>query len=308
MTMKADELPRIDLTLDDLVQLLERIKSVLAPEDYQIIEKLASSFIYTTQLLEKQGITIQELRRLLFGMKSEKLTKILDDLEKGKATPHDAAPPEKPGEPLEAGGGNPVPSPDELHTPSDETTRTKRKGHGRKPADAYVGAKQVDIPHESLKPGDPCPLPGCTGTVYALLHPSVLVRFRGQAPLGATVYRLGQLRCNLCLTVFTAKAPADVGTEKYDATAASMIPLLRYGTGVPWNRLEGLEAGFGIPLPASTQWDVTEAAYQKIAPAVEHLKNEAAQGDVFYNDDTTVKILSLMEENKERRKEKRGHG
>jgi len=305
---KTDELPRIDLTLDDLVHLLERIKGALAPEDYQIIEKLVSSFIYMTRLLEKQGITIQELRRLLFGMKSEKLKKILDDLETEKSAPPDDAPPEKPGEPLGAGGVDPAPPPDEMKTPPDAAAETKRKGHGRMPADAYVGAEQVDIPHESLKPGDPCPLPGCKGTVYALLHPQVLVRFRGQAPLGATVIRLGQLRCNLCLTVFTAKAPEWVGPEKFDATAASMIPLLRYGTGVPWNRLEGLEAGFGIPLPASTQWDVTEAAYKKIAIAFEHLKNEAAQGDVFYNDDTPMPILALIKENKEKRKEKRGHG
>jgi transposase len=306
---KAGELPRIDLTLEDLTRLLERIRSVLASEDYQIIETLVSSFIYTTQLLEKQGITIQELRRLLFGMKSEKLKKILDDVEKEKTAPEDTgSPEEKPGEPTRAGAENPTPPPDEKESPADGGPEKKRKGHGRKPADAYAGAEQIYISHESLKPGDPCPKPGCTGTVYRLLHPSVLVRFQGQAPLGATVIRLEQLRCNLCLTVFTAKAPEWIGPEKFDATASSMIPLLRYGTGVPWNRVEGLQAGFRIPLPASTQWDVTEAAYQKIAPAVEHLKNEAAQGDVFYNDDTTVKILSLMEENKERRREKRGHG
>jgi hypothetical protein len=304
---KANELPRIDLTLDDLLGLLERIKSALAPEDYEIIEKLVSSFIYMTQLLEKQGVTIQELRRLLFGMKSEKLKKILDDVEKEKSAAETGSPEEKPGEPTGAGAENSTP-PDEKETQADGAPETKRKGHGRKPADAYEGAEQVYISHESLKPGDPCPLPGCKGTVYALLHPQVLVRFRGQAPLGAKVIHLEQLRCNLCLTVFTAKAPEWIGPEKFDATASSMIPLLRYGTGVPWNRVEGLQAGFRIPLPASTQWDVTEAAYQKIAPAVEHLKNEAAQGDVFYNDDTTVKILSLVKENKERRKEKRDHG
>ncbi len=130
--------------------------------------------------------------------------------------------------------------------------------------------------------------------MYTLLHPSVLVRFRGQAPLGTKVFRLGQLRCNLCLTVFTAKPPEEAGTEKYDATAASMIALLRYGTGVPWNRLEGLEAGFGIPLPTSTLWDVSEAAYKNIAIAFEELKNEAAQGDVFYNDDTPGPRLLLL--------------
>jgi len=294
MMTKAEEIERIDVTADDLARLLDRSRGVLSKEDYEILEKVVATFVYLARLLGRQGMTIKELRRLAFGPQSEKLSKILDDLEEEKTQPGDA------------GDGGSAP-PDEKETP-EAGAKVKKKGHGRNPADAYEGAEKIFIPHETLKPGDPCPDPACKGTVYALLHPKVLVRFRGQAPLGAKVIELGQLRCNLCLKVYTAKAPEWIGPEKFDATAASMIPLLRYGTGVPWNRLEGLQAGFRIPLPASTQWDVTEAAYQKIAPAVEHLKNEAAQGDVFYNDDTTVKILSLMEENKERRKEKRGHG
>jgi hypothetical protein len=308
MTTKADEIPRIEITLEDAVRLLDRVKKALAPEDHQIIEKIVGSFFLMERLLEKQGITIKEFRKLFIsGMKSEKLARILEELERKEPASSSLDSEGKVEEPV-AGGGEAAAPTNEAETVKDGAVEKKRKGHGRKPADAYVGAEKVDIPHESLKPGDPCPLPRCKGTVYAILHPQVLVRFRGQAPLGATVFRLGQLRCNLCLTVFTAKAPADVGTEKYDATAGSMIGLLRYGTGVPWNRLEGLQAGFGIPLPASTQWDVSEAAYKKIAIAFEHLKNEAAQGDVFYNDDTPMKILSLMKENKERRKEKRGHG
>jgi hypothetical protein len=33
-----------------------------------------------------------------------------------------------------------------------------------------------------------------------------------------------------------------------------MMGLLKYGSGVPSYRLEGLEENLGIPLPASTQW------------------------------------------------------
>src|SRR5262252_3273845 len=36
-------------------------------------------------------------------------------------------------------------------------------------------------------------------------------------------------------------------------TAAAMIGLLKYGSGVPFYRLEGLEGSLGVPLPASTQ-------------------------------------------------------
>ena len=54
------------------------------------------------------------------------------------------------------------------------------------------------------------------------------------------------------------QAPASVGEKKYDETAAAMIALLKYGSGVPFYRLEGLEASLGIPLPASTQWEIVE--------------------------------------------------
>ncbi|MGO8792179.1 MAG: hypothetical protein ACLQVL_32990 [Terriglobia bacterium] len=66
------------------------------------------------------------------------------------------------------------------------------------------------------------------------------MRVVGQAPLEATVYRLQKLRCSLCGEVFTAAAPPGVGTGKYDATASSMLALLKYGSGLPFYRLENL--------------------------------------------------------------------
>ena len=73
------------------------------------------------------------------------------------------------------------------------------------------------------------------------------MRIKGQAPIAATVYELEKLRCNLCGDVFTAAAPEEAGEEKYDETAASMIAMLRYGSGFPWYRLEGLQENLGIP-------------------------------------------------------------
>jgi hypothetical protein len=122
----------------------------------------------------------------------------------------------------------------------------------------------------------------------------VLVRITGQPPLAATIYHLQKLRCHLCGQVFTAAAPAEADNGKYDATAGSMIGLLKYGSGLPFNRLEGLQGYLKIPLPASTQWDIVPAAATSVAPAFEELIRQAAQGEVLHNDDTTVKILELM--------------
>jgi len=137
--------------------------------------------------------------------------------------------------------------------------------------------------------------PDCErGRLYRQREPKLLVRVRGMAPLDATVYECEKLRCNGCNGVYTAAAPPDVGEDKYDETASAMVGLLKYGTGLPFTRLEKLQSNLGIPLPASTQWDLVEGAASKYEPAVDELIRQAAQGEVVYNDDTTMKILELM--------------
>ena len=124
----------------------------------------------------------------------------------------------------------------------------------------------------------------------------MVVRLIGQSPVGAKVYYLQKLRCNLCGVVFTADLPEGTGEAKYDATVGSMIALLKYGTGMPFHRAETLQASLGIPLPASTQWDIVAAQAERAEPVFAELVRQAAQGDVVYNDDTTIKILAVMKE------------
>src|SRR5262249_3837002 len=136
--------------------------------------------------------------------------------------------------------------------------------------------------------------PACRqGTLYEKA-PGVLLRISGQPPVAATLYELQRLRCHLCGQVFTAEAPQGAGEQKYQATAGSMIALLKYGSGLPFNRLAGLQGHLEVPLPASTQWDVVAAVARLVTPAFDELVRQAAQGDVLHNDDTTIKILALM--------------
>ncbi len=73
------------------------------------------------------------------------------------------------------------------------------------------------------------------------------MRIVGQAPLTATIYDLQRLRCNLCGEVYSADAPEGVGEDKYDESAAAMIAQLKYGTGMPFYRLEDLEQNLESP-------------------------------------------------------------
>jgi transposase len=167
------------------------------------------------------------------------------------------------------------------------------RGHGRNGASTYTGAQKVVIPAK-LAGGDACP--ECArGRVYPQ-RPKTLVRVVGQAPVEATVYEMERLRCNACGQVFTAETPEGFDRDKYDATAAAMIAQLKYGTGVPFTRLERMQGQLGIPLPAATQWELVEQAAAVLKPAFEQLVSEAAQGEVLHNDDTGMRILQLARE------------
>jgi len=72
-----------------------------------------------------------------------------------------------------------------------------------------------------------------------------------------------------------------------------MIALLKYGSGLPFNRLERLQGSLGIPLPASTQWDILASCVSVFTPIHETLILTAAQGKVVHNDDTSMKVLEL---------------
>jgi transposase len=179
--------------------------------------------------------------------------------------------------------------------PAEEEPANKPAGHGRNGAHTYRGAEKVEVAHQSLQSGNRCPDCG-RGNVYEQKEPKVLVRIVGQAPLAATVYELERLRCNACGQIFTAQEPEGIGPEKYDETAAAMIAQLKYGSGVPFHRLERMEDLMGIPLPASTQWEVVEEAAALIKPAHDELIRQAAQGEVMHNDDTGMRVLRLARE------------
>jgi hypothetical protein len=179
--------------------------------------------------------------------------------------------------------------------PTADANTPKKPGHGRHGAEAFDGAKKVPVAHQNLKHGERCPDCG-KGNVYGQKEPKVLVRIIGQAPLAATVYSLERLRCGACGQVFTAQEPEGVGPEKYDETAGAMIAQLKYGSGVPFYRLEKLESQLGIPLPAATQWEIVEDVAEVIKPACEELIRQAAQGEVMHNDDTSMRVLKMERE------------
>ena len=270
---------RVKVPIERLNAILERTRTEPLPADEHATLKAAvDTLARLTEELETKTTTLERVRHLIFGPRTETTDKVL-----GKE-PADTT------QPSTAGEASTVPK-------GDAPRKPPRKGHGRNGAEDYPRAPRIRVPHASLQHGDPCPEPGCTGRVYVQREePAVLVRVTGVAPLQAQVYALEWLRCGLCGTVFTAAPPAGVGETKYDESAAAMIALLKYGCGLPFHRIARLEAALAIPLPETTQWDVVQPAAGQLAPAFEAFVQQAAQAKVVYNDDTTMRILKLTAE------------
>jgi transposase len=276
--MKPPEI--VNATQAELDELLAKAKPTFSAEQYLLLERVFGTFVHVMLTLQNAKTSIKRFQRMLFGHRTEHKRNVLEravaaDDAQGQDAAGSAA-----GLPAVAAA---VPKPPKPPQP----------GHGRNAAQAYSGAPIVECDHSELQSGDRCPQCG-TGRVYDS-PPRSIVKVVGQAPLGATVYKLQRLRCRLCDTVFTAPLPAAVASlPKYDSSCASMIALLRYGNGMPHFRLEGLQASLYVPLPDATQWDIVSKAVPAPRVVFEELIRQAAQAPLLHSDDTPMKVLSLM--------------
>lgn len=275
----APTILQIDRRMDDLDRLVERTRHApLTDDEHATLKAAIDTLGYVAQLLEQKGTTLAGLRHLLLGAQTEKTRDVLARV--GLAPPGSADAP-------------PAPTGNAADDPGAPRPTSRRQGHGRRGADTYGGATHVAVPHAHLHHGDRCPL--CLkGKVYGQRDPRVLIRLIGQAPISGTLYDLERLRCNLCGEIFTADPPPGVGPEKYDPTTGAMIALLKYGSGMPFHRLERLQANLQIPLPASTQWEIVEDLALTLRPVLAALMQQAANGDVVHNDDTSMTVLDLQ--------------
>ena len=273
----------IELDMDKLEEILRRVEAKeLHADDYETIRTVIESYVGLSTRWATRTPRSARLRKMLFGAKTEKTAAVVGEQE-GFAylrRRQDAA----------------APAAAATERPTERTVRgTPAKNHGRNGADAYTAPRRSR-----------CLTSRCSRAIPARSAKRARsTRRTGRACWcgwwASRPWRPGSTIFRSCAAISAAwcsrpSRPRARCGEKYDATVGSMIALLKYGSGMPFNRAEKLQGSLGIPLPASTQWDIVEAKAERIEPAFEELIRQAAQGDVVHNDDTTVKILEMMGE------------
>jgi hypothetical protein len=264
--------------------------SLYAPShsDCEILMQVMRWYLWLVWLIQEAKMSLKTLRTLLFGRAPKP-----PELSPAEVT-RACAP--SPGDGEERGG---VSSRDEGASAMASPPKVKgghRPGTGRLGAAAYEGAPRLECRHDELAVGQRCPVCG-QGNLYQL-PAGVEVRIDGNALLSAMRYELEKLRCSACGEIFTAGLPEGVGDEKYSAQARAVLAVSRYYLGVPSYRLQGYQAMLGVPVPDATQWDQIEVVGDCAYKVFEAMEREAAQGELIFQDDTAVRILSLMQENR----------
>jgi len=275
---------------DELAKLLQRLDSSdFSDGDKNLIRSLVATVLTLRNLLDRRTGRLMTILRKIFGLKSEKRAK------SGR----------RPGDDDKKGG-------------SGVGGDKRRGGNGRNGKDDYPGANKVAIKHDSLSVGDPCP--ACQEATLTVATPSTAYRWTGQTPLTLTLYELERLLCQNCKTTFTANVPGEaldtskldpstpllagqVKERSFDASAAAQIASLRFEMGVPHYRLAEIQAQQGVPLAASTQYRVMDEALRQPATAVfkDLTKKAGAAGELYLNDDTKARVMSLEQEAKKAR-------
>ena len=194
--MKPPEI--VNATQAELDELLAQARPTFTPQQYLLLERVFATFVYVMLSLQNARTSIKRFQRRLFGHRTEHQRHVLEHAAvAGEADAPDAV------EAATNAAGAMALAVASVSTPP---PRTPPPGHGRNAAQAYSGAPLVQCDPPELESGDRCPQ--CDkGKVYDS-PPKSIVKGVGQAPLGATVYKLQRLRCRLCDAVFTAPLPA----------------------------------------------------------------------------------------------------
>ena len=198
---------------------LERARAhqgALSQEDRAMLKGVMETLAFVTAELEAKQTSINRLRRFLFGATTEKTRTFV------------------------APGARPPSRGPQMHPAA---RRRLVNGHAAHAGDTR--ADRATMAHPALHRGDGCP--GCTrARCIRWRSRRCWCGSRGWRPLGATVYECDRCAATCAARCSPRRRPRASASEKYDETAARMIGLLKYGSGLPFNRLESLQRAWAF--------------------------------------------------------------
>ncbi len=292
----------IKITDEQADQLISKVKkNELNKDDQRVLCQIIFMFLWLQHALRETRISLNKIKKLVFGQKSEKKKHNMSDetTESGSdnKSPGDPHPPnDKASSDDEKTASNST-DPADSSDPS-QASASQKSGSGRLGTKAYTGAETIHCPHPDHKSGDLCPL--CQkGKLFRMKDPAREIRLFSQGLAQAIIYFLERYRCSACGAIFKAPMPDDVVNQKHDDSLRVALAIMHYYMGLPFKRIELYQQMIGIPLPDATQFELVESVADVGYRIYEHMKHYAADSQLAYHDDTTARILSMIKENQQ---------
>lgn len=231
--------------------------------------------------LEKAKFEIEQLKRYIYGRRSERYTSsdlqlpLFDQGQDNEQAPEQTTAPEA-----------------EVATQSVTYQRAKRSKSDRFPPNLPREIKTIDVPESDRK----C---ACCGEEMPIIDTDIRERLEFvPAKLIVHETHYPKRACGTCKGAVTLASPPAA-----DQDGASLTPGSRYGIGVtaqiilgkyadhlPLYRLEDVFARAGVVIPRSTQVDLLAAAADVIAPLTELMAQRLRCSGVLGLDDTPVRL------------------
>jgi len=289
---KSEPTPeKLDLSESEGEELIQRLnESNLSEKDRRLLSHIVRLYFWLIFRLQESKLSLKRLKEMVFG----------------QAGKNNRSPKKKKDQDTESTDGTPAsdigsdPNHDD-HRPQDDDSPKgcqddvppKPKHPGRLQPKDYPGATTESCSHETLSPGDTCPR--CGTAPLKPKTPHVSVRIEGNPLFTAKIESIERLACEGCGEIFYAKPPQ----AKYSEQAKAVLAYYHYGMGLPLHRIEHSQARLGIPFPDATQWDQIAQLKPVVAAVFHALESMAAQSELIYQDDTSVRIQSLTKENQD---------
>lgn len=185
--------------------------------------------------------------------------------------------------------------------PTSAEPGSKRRGHGRNGAGAYTNAKHCFHALLTGVLGALCQ--ACGVGSMERYREKLIVLVKGQPLFDATVHHFEQARCRLCGAIIRAEGssviPAGLGSSyvTYDWSACAMLLVMHYFAGVPFKRLESLQAGWGLPMPDANQWTLADQSADLLFPLYKALEKHAVDNAIAMRiDDTGSMVIELRQQ------------
>lgn len=274
---------RIDVTLEGLYQLQDRIdRRQLEGEDWAVIDALVAARIART-VTRQARLKAKAAQQATQEKAEQSETGLVNDV--GPSSEAEVS-----GESSEATSPS-----EEADTDSMEAA-SRKKGHGRNGAGAFLNAtKSVHALANGIL-GAICALCG-VGRV-SRYRDKVILRVVGQPLFAASCHQFEQGRCRLCGAIVTAEGRERVlrgglgtGYITYDWSACAMLIVMHYFAGAPFKRLEALQQGWGVPMPDANQWRIVDECDDLLAPLYRAIEKQAIHNATTLRYDDTGSMI-----------------